>query len=444
MLVFRRSDVDVVVLNAAPPLLKQRATARGRLLFCRDHAARVRFEVSALREYLDTTRLRELEDRSGIEQQIHHQPREGRTDMKTAIALLLIGSVAGVAFAAGPQSKCLAGKNKCVSKKVGSLLKCEQKAETPGRPADPNAGACVNKAKAKFDGGSNPTTGCFEKLENKTPNDCVTLDDTASVEMLVDACVAAIVEAIDPDLIVQSKCGVSKKKCAAKKLKSILKCHLKAETPGKPNDPNFTGCLDKAKAKFDGGRDPTKGCFEKLENKSGNDCLPPLDNTAAVEGIIDNSCVGAFVTALETAPFTKITTGDIVTAPAWYWNGSWGDYDDDGWLDLFVGSTFVSNTNYLYHNNRDGTFTIIDAAAMPKIPSNQHGSAWGDYDNDGHLDLIVTAGNPELTHNVLYHNNGDGTFSAITTGPIYTESCSSERKRHGDGEPTGLASNRPQ
>jgi predicted nucleotidyltransferase len=67
MLVFRRSDVDVVVLNGAPPLLKQRATARGRLLFCRDPAARVRFEVSALREYLDTARLRELEDRALLE-----------------------------------------------------------------------------------------------------------------------------------------------------------------------------------------------------------------------------------------------------------------------------------------------------------------------------------------------------------------------------------------
>jgi hypothetical protein len=119
--------------------------------------------------------------------------------------------------------------------------------------------------------------------------------------------------------------------------------------------------------------------------------------------------------------FTKITTGDIVTTRAWFWNGAWGDYDDDGYLDLFVGATFPSTRNFLYHNNRDGTFSLIDDAAMPKLDSNQHGSAWGDYDNDGHLDLIVTAGNPEVTHNVLYHNNGDGTFSGITTGDIYTD-----------------------
>ena len=98
------------------------------------------------------------------------------------------------------------------------------------------------------------------------------------------------------------------------------------------------------------------------------------------------------------ASFTKVTSGEIVTTQALFWNGSWGDYDDDGWLDLFVGSAFPSERNYLFHNNRDGTFTLIDDAAMPKIPSNQHGSTWGDYDNDGHLDLIVTAGNPEITH----------------------------------------------
>jgi len=121
------------------------------------------------------------------------------------------------------------------------------------------------------------------------------------------------------------------------------------------------------------------------------------------------------------ATFTRITTGDIVTTPANYWGGSWGDYDDDGWLDLFVGATFASKTNYLYHNDHDGAFTLIDQAAMPKSPSNQHGAAWADYDNDGHLDLIVTSGNPELTHTMLYHNNGDGTFSWTTANAIYND-----------------------
>ena len=64
MLALRRSDIEVVVLNNAPPLLKERAISRGRLLDCRDEAARVRFEVAARREYLDTMRLREVQDRA--------------------------------------------------------------------------------------------------------------------------------------------------------------------------------------------------------------------------------------------------------------------------------------------------------------------------------------------------------------------------------------------
>jgi predicted nucleotidyltransferase len=63
MLVLRRSDIDVVVLNTAPPLLKARAIS-GRLLYCRDELARVRFEVAARREYFDTKPLRDAQDRA--------------------------------------------------------------------------------------------------------------------------------------------------------------------------------------------------------------------------------------------------------------------------------------------------------------------------------------------------------------------------------------------
>ena len=250
---------------------------------------------------------------------------------RIACSVLVLITTAATNVAAGPQTKCLVGKNKCVSKTAGALLKCEQRAETPGRPADPNAGGCVDTANAKFDGGSNPTMGCFEMLENMT-YDCVTFHDTASVEMLVDTCVAEIVAAIDPGPIDQRRCGVVKKKCAAKTLKSVLRCYEKAETPGKSNDPNFKGCIDKAKARFDGGSDPTRGCFEKLENETGNDCLPPLDNTAVVAGIIDNSCVGAFVTALTPTTTTTTTTlpcalGQPVGNFCWFLGASGADCD---------------------------------------------------------------------------------------------------------------------
>ena len=78
-----------------------------------------------------------------------------------ACGVLVLIATAVTNVAAGPQAKCLVGKNKCVTEKARALLECEQKAATPGRPADPNAGGCVDRANARFDGGSDPTMGCF-------------------------------------------------------------------------------------------------------------------------------------------------------------------------------------------------------------------------------------------------------------------------------------------
>src|SRR5678815_126049 len=114
--------------------------------------------------------------------------------MVLAAALLFVTSGPAVA----QQAKCLAGKTKCAIKKGTGLLKCHTKAETPGKPADPNADGCIDKVVGKFDGGAEPTKGCFEKLEKKSSNDCITFDDTASAEAAIDSCVAGLVEAIDP------------------------------------------------------------------------------------------------------------------------------------------------------------------------------------------------------------------------------------------------------
>ena len=214
----------------------------------------------------------------------------------TVVAALAVTLMASEVFAV--QSRCLVGKSKCVAKKVGSLLKCEQHAETPWKDTDPNAGDCVHKAQEKFDGGSDPAKGCFEKLENRVPNDCLTFDDTAATEAVVDACLAHLVDAIDPPPLEQTRCGVGKKKCVAKTLSGLLKCFQKAQTPGGPTDPNSAGCVDKATSKFDGGSDPSMGCVAKLESKIGNDCLPPVGNTGGLSRLVD-SCTTALLTRLE-------------------------------------------------------------------------------------------------------------------------------------------------
>jgi len=94
------------------------------------------------------------------------------------------------------------------------------------------------------------------------------------------------------------------------------------------------------------------------------------------------------------------------------------DYDQDGWLDLFVvnGSRLEgfpgseAPTNHLYRNNRDGTFTDVTKQAGLVRSGWGQGVCIGDYDNDGFDDLFVTY----WGQNVLYRNNGDGTFTDVS------------------------------
>lgn len=92
------------------------------------------------------------------------------------------------------------------------------------------------------------------------------------------------------------------------------------------------------------------------------------------------------------------------------------DFDNDGWLDIFLvnGSTFQAGapkpTSYLFRNNRDGTFTDVTQKAGLTYSGWGQGCCVGDYDNDGFDDLFVSY----WGRNVLYHNNGDGTFTNVS------------------------------
>jgi len=117
----------------------------------------------------------------------------------------------------------------------------------------------------------------------------------------------------------------------------------------------------------------------------------------------------------ENARGIAVTTGESDKV-----GSAWGDYDNDGDLDLFVPRHASGNTGYLWRNDVDwtaspasGAFSDETAAAEINGTAGQRSSAWGDYDNDGDLDLYV------VTHaggNVLYRNNGDGTFRHVNLG----------------------------
>src|SRR5205814_5625469 len=86
--------------------------------------------------------------------------------------------------------------------------------------------------------------------------------------------------------------------------------------------------------------------------------------------------------------FTLLTNSVIFTNKANSVACAWGDYDNDGFLDLFV-SNFYGQNNSLYHNNGDGTFTLMTDSIVALDGGTSVGCAWGDYDNDGWLDLFV-------------------------------------------------------
>ena len=141
--------------------------------------------------------------------------------------------------------------------------------------------------------------------------------------------------------------------------------------------------------------------------------------------------------------FTDVAAKAGVTNDRWGFGAVVGDYDNDGWPDIYV-SNFGKNR--LYHNNHDGTFTDVAEKAGVTLGNWSTGATWGDYDGDGRLDLFVPGyvhfdlsdlakgtdnstvafcnfrgvqvmcgprglhGEPDH----LFHNNGDGTFTDVS------------------------------
>jgi enediyne biosynthesis protein E4 len=110
--------------------------------------------------------------------------------------------------------------------------------------------------------------------------------------------------------------------------------------------------------------------------------------------------------------FSQVSAGSLTNNLATAC-GLWGDYDNDGYPDLFL--TDFAGTSSLHHNVVGQTFTDVSRTAGVSDWTDAWGAAWGDYDNDGYLDLFVAAWEAE-NQSILYHNNGNGTFTTIDVG----------------------------
>ncbi len=112
--------------------------------------------------------------------------------------------------------------------------------------------------------------------------------------------------------------------------------------------------------------------------------------------------------------YTENASGiSIVTGSNNKIGSAWGDYDNDGDLDLFVARYDEGSMGYLFENI-DCQFVNVTSLAGLDDQSGQRSGCFGDYDNDGDLDLYIVTREDQA--NVLYSNDGDGTFTSVSIG----------------------------
>ena len=204
----------------------------------------------------------------------------------------------------------------------------------------------------------------------------------------------------------------------------------------------------------------TAGTPEKnfiLDAKGAGVALLDYDNDGWLDIYLVNGSTYKALDSKETPPraalfhnnhdgtFTNVATKAGVTNDRWGYGVVVGDFDNDGWPDIYV-TNFGQNR--LYHNNHDGTFTDVAVKAGVALGTWSTGATFGDYDGDGRLDLFVAGylhydvkdppilgstsvnysscqfrGTPVMCgphglqgeHDHLFHNNGDGTFTDVST-----------------------------
>lgn len=128
--------------------------------------------------------------------------------------------------------------------------------------------------------------------------------------------------------------------------------------------------------------------------------------------------------------FTELTTGQPVNDQGYSETASWGDYDNDGLLDLYVTNSAGNLRNFLYQNQGNGVFQKITTGSLV---TDQHTSRcvnWTDMDNDNDLDLFIANENNQNEN--IYRNDGAGVFTKITVGALVNDQSSTMSASWGD------------
>ncbi len=168
--------------------------------------------------------------------------------------------------------------------------------------------------------------------------------------------------------------------------------------------------------------------FHRLYRNTGNNTFrPETDNAIATtsargmapilgdynnDGLVDvfvpngNDSPNSLFQNLGNFRFEAVDAGNVTSDARTSVSAAWGDYDNDGDPDLFVGNS-SGQRNDFYVNNGDGSFTAVDTTLLTADGGHSHGARWIDINNDTHLDLLV---NNDVGRNFLYLSTGSGTF----------------------------------
>ncbi len=310
------------------------------------------------------------------------------------------------AFPTPVRNKCSAGKKKCVSDKTKALLKCHAKAERKGVVLDP---VCIQKAENKFDGGSKPSAGCFEKRETKNDGPCPTFDDTAAFEAKVDAFVSDVVAELDPTFATPTP--------------TLSPTPTMTATPGTPTataTPEPPACgdgsADGAEECDDGGIAPGDGCSPTCELESLNPAL-----CAGVPAVAGTSLAKVLVASGYDAP-VHVAAPRLDPSRVFV-------VEQDGRIQLIkdgvqLGAPFLAIEGIVLSGGEQG---LLSVAFHPDYETNRRFFVY--YNNNaGDLEIAryeATLGNPDdadessahIVHTIPHPGQGNHNGGNLNFGP---------------------------
>ncbi len=170
----------------------------------------------------------------------------------------------------------------------------------------------------------------------------------------------------------------------------------------------------------------SSGLFTEDLNTFGA-CFGDIDKDGDLDLFITNRGITAeqrnYLYRNDNGTFVDITVAaGINISPEQSFCAAFFDYDNDGDQDIYVANDKFTNQNRFYKNNDDGTFTDVSTASGTDISIDAMSTTIGDYNNDGWLDMYITN---TPNGNVLFKNNGDGTFTdvAAASGTIFNSTA---------------------